>query len=647
MVENIFFDEVKNLSECMGKYITFFGDRDKIFYETVYIIADRNPVAGYVVPAVTANLGEGNTVVVEAFKGSSVDRNYCEEKFPGAVYVSFESFKNMKKTKNSAYILLCDTNLADEKWLNILDICKEKAIISNTNKLMLGAVMPTLRPIPGGIRNFAEREYSYFIEKTVENRTPAENLYISLEKKCREIVNNGFQKVNVLRFDNLVGSTCAITPNFDFESIVKEAFENGKIEITKEDYLNKFSFVHTRDAACALIKSLYCTRNGHVYNIDLYDASMADLKNQIHLAFPDKISLVVNSGAYTNDEIKSICMSNLKAVKTVCFTKKFIYTFEDAIYRTICSISGNDFDVQTRLTCYQGKLQRLKSIEIDILAEIDRICKKHDIKWFLAGGSLLGAVRENKSIPWDDDLDIGMLREDFEKFKKVAPQELDKKYYYSSPWTDPNCHYYLDKIRLKSSYFSTAYSNHFELEDGVFVDIIVYDQTSSNRLLEKFQIKFIKAMVALLKIRWYNVPRKVYRYRLTKILLPFLRLVPWKVLHKTFDFAATMFSKKKDAEYLLDSTGQHIHYGRFPKYYLEELTETELDGLKVPMPVHYHEYLSFFYGPNYFPKPSLSAQVGAHKFARLDLGEFIFEDKQPGDFREVNIKGELFETEID
>lgn len=646
MVENIFFDEVKALSDCVGKYITFFAKEKKEF-ETVYIISDRNPLGGYIVPALTGHFTDGNTVVVEAFENSSVDRNYCEEKFPGAVYVPFESFRNMKKTEKSAYILLCDTNLVDEKWLNILSVCEEKAKVSDSNRIMLGAVLPAMRPIPHGIQLFAEREYSYFLEKTVEDKTPAEELYIALEKKCRKIVNDGFKKVNVLRFDNLIGTTCGKTPNFDFEEIVKTAFEKGKIEITKEDYLKKYSCIHTRDAACALLKSLYCTRDGHVYNIDLFEVSMADLKQQIQLAFPDKIGVSTDVAPYTKDEIVSYCLSNLKAVKTVCFTKKFVYPFEDAMYRTICSLSENDFDVQTRLTCYQGKLQRLKDIEIDILAEIDRICKKHDIKWFLAGGSLLGAVRENKSIPWDDDLDIGMLREDFIKFQKVAPKELDKKYYYSSPWTDKNCHYYLDKIRLKSSYFSTAYSNHFVFEDGVFVDIIVYDQTSSNRLLEKFQIKFIKMMVAALKVRWYNVPRKAYRYRLTKIILPFLRLIPWKVLHKTFDFAATMFSKKKNAEYLLDSTGQHIHYGRFPKYYLTELTETELDGLKVPMPVHYHEYLSFFYGPNYFPKPSLSAQVGAHKFARLDLGEFIFEDKQPGDFREVDIKGELFETEID
>ena len=645
MVENIFFDEVNSLSKMIGKYITFFGEKKKV-YETVYVIADENPVGGYIVPAITGLLGEGNTVVVDKFDKSSVNRSFCEKYFPGAVYVPFESFCNMKKTEKSAYILLCDTSKADERWLNILDVCIEKAKVSDTNKITVGAVLPKLRTIPNGIRSFAEREYSYFLEEVTKDKTDAEKLYIAIEKKLRKTVKDGFINANIIRFDNLIGSTAGNTPNINFEDIVKSAFEAGKVEITKEDYINRFSFIHTRDAAAALMKSVYCARPGHVYNADLYEVSVADMKNQIQVSFPDKIELSVSLKPYSDEEIKSVCMSGLKSVKTAFYTKKFVYDFEDAMYRTICSLSDNEFDVQTRLTCYQGKLQRLKSIEIDILAEIDRICKKHDIKWFLAGGSLLGAVRENKSIPWDDDLDIGMLREDFEKFKKIAPQELDKKYYYSSPWTDPNCHYYLDKIRLKSSYFSTAYSNHFELEDGVFVDIIVYDQTSSNRILEKFQIKFIKLMVEILKVRWYNVPRKSYHYKLTKIALPLLRLIPWKVLHKMFDFAATMFSKNKNAEYLLDSTGQHIHYGRFPKYYLEELKETELDGLKVPMPVHYDEYLSFFYGPNYFPKPSLSAQVGAHQFARLDLGEFIFEDKQPGDFREVNIKGELFEEEI-
>ncbi len=644
MIEKIFSDEVKILSKYIDKCLTFYG---KDTYNTFYIVCDNNPIATYLAPALMQNLENGSVIVVEDFENASINKEYCDTNTPGIVYVSSDSFKNLKATDNSAYILLNDSNTANDKWFEILDICEDKVKNTQNCKIMVGTILPKLREIPDDIQQFAEREYSYFIEKVIADKTQAEKFYIKLEKKCRNIANNGFSCINLLRFDNLLDSTCANTANFDFEKIVAEAFNSGKIEINKPDFCKKYTFTHTKDAACALIKALFSAREGHVYNTTMHTVTLADLKTKIHNGFADKLSISTNTEPISQNEIKSFCLSNLKATKTNLFPKKFVFSKEEALYRVICNAADIDYDVKTKLGCYQGKLQRLKDIEIDILAEIDRICKKHDIKWFLAGGSLLGAIREGKSIEWDDDLDIGFLREDFEKFKKVAPTELGKKYYYSSPWTDDNCHYYIDKIRLKDSYFSTAYSNHFELEDGVFVDLIVYDQTSNNRLLEKFQINFICAMVRLLYIRWYNTPRKNYRYRLTKIILPFLRLIPWKVLHKLFDIAATMFSKKKNAQYLIDSTGQHIRYGRFPKYYLEELTEAELDGLKCPIPVHYPEYLSFFYGENYFPKPSISSQVGAHQFARLDLGEFIFEDKQPGDFRAVNIKGELFETEID
>lgn len=639
----IFSDEIKSVSNYVRKCIDSYK---QINYKNVYVIADNNPVADYIIPAFSANFSDGGVTVVDAFKSSSIAHDFCKANEMNIECISLESFKGKSKTDNCVFLLLCDANNCDEKWFDIIDICEQKAKELSRTKIIVGVVLPKLRPIPDGIQALAEREYSYYIESVVTDRTDAENFYINLEKKCRKVVNDGYHTLNVMRFDNLIGANCAKTPNFDFEEIIKNAFATSKVEITKEDFCTTYSVICTRDAACAFAKSIYCTKDGHIYNLTYYNATIADLKTHIFKGFPDKVSYSFNTEACSEDDMKYYCLSRLKSQNHKCFSKKTIYPFKEAMYRTIAGLSDNEYNVQKKLTCYQGKLQRLKDIEIDILAEIDRICKKHDIKWFLAGGSLLGAIRENKSIPWDDDLDIGMLREDFEKFKRVAPQELDKKYYYSSPWTDENCHYYIDKIRLKSSYFSTAYSSHFRLEDGVFVDIIVYDQTSSNRLLEKLQIKMICFMVAALRIRWYNAPKKP-RYKFWKHVFPILKHVPWKVLHKLFDFSATMFSKNKKAEYLLDSTGQHIRYGRFPKYYLEELTETELDGLMCPIPVHYHEYLSFFYGDNYFPKPSISSQVGAHKIARLDLGEFTFEDKRPGDFREVDIYGELFEEELE
>ena len=74
------------------------------------------------------------------------------------------------------------------------------------------------------------------------------------------------------------------------------------------------------------------------------------------------------------------------------------------------------------------RLRRLQLIELDILKEVDRICKKHHITYYMAEGSLLGTIRHHGFIPWDDDLDIMMLRKDYDKFLELAPHEIGKEY---------------------------------------------------------------------------------------------------------------------------------------------------------------------------------------------------------------------------
>ena len=373
MIEKIFSDEVKILSKYIDKCLTFYG---KDTYNTFYIVCDNNPIATYLAPALMQNLENGSVIVVEDFENASINKEYCDTNTPGIVYVSSDSFKNLKATENSAYILLNDSNAANDKWFEILDICEDKVKNTQNCKIMVGTILPKLREIPDDIQQFAEREYSYFIEKVITDKTQAEKFYIKLEKKCRNIANNGFSCINLLRFDNLLDSTCANTANFDFEKIIAEAFNSGKIEINKADFCKKYAFTHTKDAACALIKALFSAREGHVYNTTMHTVTLADLKTKIHNGFADKLSISTNTEPISKNEIKSFCLSNLKATKTNLFPKKFVFSKEEALYRVICNAADIDYDVKTKLGCYQGKLQRLKDIEIDILAEIDRICKK-------------------------------------------------------------------------------------------------------------------------------------------------------------------------------------------------------------------------------------------------------------------------------
>lgn len=73
-------------------------------------------------------------------------------------------------------------------------------------------------------------------------------------------------------------------------------------------------------------------------------------------------------------------------------------------------------------------LKKLQDIELDILIMLKDFCLQHDISWFLDGGTVLGAARHKGFIPWDDDIDIGMLREDYDRFVSLAKTELPSGY---------------------------------------------------------------------------------------------------------------------------------------------------------------------------------------------------------------------------
>ena len=125
------------------------------------------------------------------------------------------------------------------------------------------------------------------------------------------------------------------------------------------------------------------------------------------------------------------------------------------------------------LTHYvKENLRQCQLKQLAILEHIDRICREHDIPYWLDGGTLLGAVRHGGFIPWDDDIDIAMRKADLKRFVQVAQPDLPENLFLQTPDTDPEVHSPIVKVRdLNSLYVEDADDFRADYQKGLFVDI--------------------------------------------------------------------------------------------------------------------------------------------------------------------------------
>ncbi|WWR14910.1 LicD family protein [Lachnospiraceae bacterium JLR.KK008] len=131
-------------------------------------------------------------------------------------------------------------------------------------------------------------------------------------------------------------------------------------------------------------------------------------------------------------------------------------------------------------------LHKIQMIELEMLIEVDRICKKHDIKYTIIGGTLLGAVRDGNFIPWDDDADVAMLRREYEKFCKAAAKDLDSgRFYFQNMDNTPGYRWGYAKIRRRDTLFLRRSQERMPYEQGVFLDIFPIDATPDNLILRR------------------------------------------------------------------------------------------------------------------------------------------------------------------
>lgn len=125
-------------------------------------------------------------------------------------------------------------------------------------------------------------------------------------------------------------------------------------------------------------------------------------------------------------------------------------------------------------------LARIQRVLLGMLDDFIALCDKHGIRWWTEFGTTLGALRHGGIIPWDDDIDLGMLREDFEKFRAVAETEYGDKYYLLDTRSHPEYPLPTTRWCLKGTVFHEECMKHLDLPFGIFLDLYCYDRLSDD-----------------------------------------------------------------------------------------------------------------------------------------------------------------------
>lgn len=262
------------------------------------------------------------------------------------------------------------------------------------------------------------------------------------------------------------------------------------------------------------------------------------------------------------------------------------------------------------------QLRQLQSIELEMLAEFDRICRKHNILYSIDGGTLLGAVRHEGFIPWDDDADVIMNRQQYDLFLAVVDRELNsKKFYFQDINRTKGYRWGYGKLRRKHTKFVRENQEHLPYGQGVFLDIFVCDnvpETYLFRCLINFQSfvfrKFFYSVVGKYKSRGFA------RWAYT-----LMSYFPEEVLKHLY----SLYVQKRNRHYskyvkCLTYQACNSFFG-YKRSWYEDTIDIKFEGVTLKASRAYDEYLTFMYG-DYMELPPLE-QRKVHPVSQLKLLE--------------------------
>lgn len=242
------------------------------------------------------------------------------------------------------------------------------------------------------------------------------------------------------------------------------------------------------------------------------------------------------------------------------------------------------------------KRKKIWHAEIQLLIKLDEVCKKHHLTYFVEYGTLLGAVRHQGFIPWDDDIDVVMFRDDYEKFQEIAPREFSSPYFFQSSYTDLMlCAF--SKIRDSRTTAIEFPDVEPEFNQGIFIDVFPYDDVPDNKNFSS-NILDIQSEIWLTIIKPDEILQCLangIQFTLSADILYDLLKLPVKQRLQQFEaFNLSHFGKSENVN-LITTEIFHGTPSRKKEWY-SDIIYLPFEYITVPAPAGYDQILTRIYG---------------------------------------------------
>lgn len=269
-------------------------------------------------------------------------------------------------------------------------------------------------------------------------------------------------------------------------------------------------------------------------------------------------------------------------------------------------------------------IDRIHHVELGNLECLISLCQELNLPYFLLGGSLLGAIRHHGFIPWDDDVDVGLLRADYDQLVAAAPQRLaDSHYFLQTPTSDPNYALSYAKLLDRNTYIEEK-NNVNNARKGVFIDIFPLDRIPEDTTQQREQVT---------KFQWYNT-RILLQLRYHLVNTPFQKFQSPLGSEQLADIAQLKQARHAVmTQYQADDTLTNVKnlasqysYNKevFSLRQVTELTTVPFERLSVQVPTDYATILTEMYG-DYLALPPKSQRTEKH-LEKLIMDNQVFTD---------------------